>query len=476
MNFRTEEDSMGKLQVPQDAYYGAQTARAVENFPISDLRFPRRFIAALGLIKWAAAETNCALNFLTDDQKRLIQQAALEVIRGTLDAQFVVDIFQSGSGTSTNMNVNEVIASRANEIATGARGGRHPIHPNDHVNMQQSSNDVIPTAMHISAALALTESLLPALTHLADTLDEKAAQFDQIIKIGRTHLQDATPIRLGQEFSGYARQARKAVERAHQAVSALLELPLGGTAVGTGINSHPQYAKKTIDVIASQTGIPFVEASNHFEAQASKDGVVEAHAQLKTIALSLSKIANDIRWLASGPRCGIGELTLPATQPGSSIMPGKVNPVMSEMSMMVVAKVIGNDATITFAGSALGSTFELNTMMPVMTYCLLQSIELLSTASNVFATRCVAGLEANTARCEGLVEQSLAMCTSLVPIIGYDKAAQVAKQAVKSGGTVRQAALELKLMEPEVLNRALDARAMTEPHAEMVVEPKSGPR
>jgi fumarate hydratase class II len=468
MSFRVEKDSMGEMQVPADAYYGAQTGRAVENFPISDLRFPRRFIAAMGLIKWAAAETNAELGFLDAKKKQLVQQASQEVIDGKLDAQFVVDIFQTGSGTSTNMNTNEVIASRANEIATGKRGGKDPIHPNDHVNMEQSSNDSIPTAMHISAAVAIKESLVPALEYLAGKLDEKAKQYDNIVKIGRTHLQDATPIRLGQELSGYAAQARFGVERAKKAIAALRELPLGGTAVGTGINSHPDYAKKAIKVIAQKTGIDFVEANNHFESQACKDGIVEAHGLLKTIAVSLTKIANDIRWLSSGPRCGIGEINVPATQPGSSIMPGKVNPVMSEMSLMVAAKVIGNDSTIALAGSGLGSSFELNVMMPVMAYCILQSVELLSRAARVFADRCVTGLEANKERCESLVEQSLAMCTSLAPIIGYDKAADIAKQSFKSGKTVRQLAQEMKIMSDAELNKALDARRMTQPQADMV--------
>ncbi|HXE53768.1 MAG TPA: class II fumarate hydratase, partial [Tepidisphaeraceae bacterium] len=409
--FRTEKDSMGEMRVPADAYYGAQTGRAVENFPISDLRFSRRFIAAMGLIKWACAQMNQKLGLLDERKKSLIQQAAQEVIDGKLDSQFVVDIFQTGSGTSTNMNTNEVIASRANEIATGKRGGKEPIHPNDHVNMEQSSNDTIPTAMHVSAAVAIKETLLPALQHLADALQKKADQYDQVVKIGRTHLQDATPVRLGQEIGGYAQQARLGAERCQKAIRCLRELPLGGTAVGTGINSHPEFAKQAIAVIAEKTGIDFVEAKNHFEAQASKDGIVEASGQIKTIAVSLTKIANDIRWLASGPRCGIGEISIPATQPGSSIMPGKVNPVMSEMVLQVAAQVIGNDATVAWA-AAMGSTFELNVMMPVMAYNLLQSIDLLSNAARVFADRCVAGLEANRERCESLVEQSLAMCTS----------------------------------------------------------------
>jgi len=466
--FRTEKDSMGEMQVAADAYYGAQTARAVENFPISDLRFSRRFIAAMGLIKFAAAEVNHKLGVLDEKRRNLLQQAAQEVIEGKLDHQFVVDIFQTGSGTSTNMNTNEVIASRANEIATGKRGGKDPIHPNDHVNQQQSSNDVIPTAIHVAAAVAMKESLAPALEHLATALDEKAKQYDDVVKIGRTHLQDATPIRLGQELSGYAQQAHLAALRANKAIKALRELPLGGTAVGTGINSHPDFAKQAIAVIAQKTGIDFVEAQNHFEAQAAKDGVVESSGQLKTIAISLTKIANDIRWLASGPRCGIGEISIPSTQPGSSIMPGKVNPVMSEMVLQVAAQVIGNDATIAFAASGLGSSFELNVMMPVMAYNLLQSIELLASAATVFADRCVKGLEANRERCESLVEQSLAMCTSLAPLIGYDKAAEVAKESHKTGKTIRQVTRERKLVDDAALAKALDPKRMTKPDPTMI--------
>jgi fumarate hydratase class II len=466
--FRTERDSMGEMKVPADAYYGAQTARAVENFPISDLRFSRAFIRAMGIIKWSCAEINTDLGLLDEKKRDLLQQAAQEVIDGKLDEQFVVDIFQTGSGTSTNMNTNEVIASQANEIATGKRGGKAPIHPNDHVNMEQSSNDVIPTAIHVSAAVEMKEQLIPALNHLADALSRKAAEFDSIVKIGRTHLQDATPIRLGQELSGYAQQAHLGAMRAEKAIRALRELPLGGTAVGTGINSHPEFAAHAIKEIAHKTGIDFVEAKNHFEAQAAKDGVVEASGQLKTIAISLTKIANDIRWLSSGPRCGIGEISIPSTQPGSSIMPGKVNPVMSEMALMVAAQVIGNDATITFAASGLGSSFELNVMMPVMAYNLLQSIALLSRAARVFADRTVAGIEANRERCESLVEQSLAMCTSLAPIIGYDKAAEIAKESFKTGKTVRQVAQERKLMSDVELDKALDPKRMTQPQADMI--------
>ena len=455
---RSEKDSMGEMQVPADAYYAAQTARAVENFPISDLRFNRRFIAAMGTIKWAAAEVNLGLKLINEQQHKLIQQAAVEVIEGKLDSQFIVDIFQTGSGTSTNMNSNEVIAGRANEIATGKRGGKSPVHPNDHVNMQQSSNDSIPTAIHISAAMAIQAALVPALEHLQKTLESKANQFDGIVKIGRTHLQDATPIRVGQEIGGYAAQTKLGVLRCVKAIRCLRELPLGGTAVGTGINSHPDFAKKAIALIANRTGIDFVEAENHFEAQAAKDGVVEASGFLKTIAVSLTKIANDIRWLASGPRCGIGELSIPSTQPGSSIMPGKVNPVMSEMVLQVAAQVIGNDATIAWA-AGMGSTFELNVMMPVMAYNLLQSIELLAKAARVFADRCVGGLEANVERCEALVEQSLAMCTSLAPIVGYDKAAEMAKESFKTGKTVRQIAEEKKLLSPAESGKGAGCKA-----------------
>ncbi len=462
MNTRTERDSMGEMQVPADAYYGASTARAVENFPISDLRFSRQFIAALGSIKSACSQVNHQLGHLDASTAELIRKAADEVVAGQLDNQFVVDVFQTGSGTSTNMNANEVIAGRANELATGKRGGKSPVHPNDHVNMQQSSNDVIPTAMHLSAATAIQSSLIPALQHLQTALETKATDYDDVVKIGRTHLQDATPIRVGQEFSGYAAQAQLSTARARNAVLSLLELPLGGTAVGTGINSHREFAGRVIAKLSSQTGLDFCEAKNHFEAQAAKDGVVECTGLLKTIAISLTKIANDIRWLASGPRCGIGELLLPATQPGSSIMPGKVNPVMSEMLLQVSAQVVGNDATIAWA-AAMGSTFELNTMMPIMAFNLLQSIDLLSSAARVFADRCVAGLTVDRQRCESLVEQSLAMCTSLAPVIGYDAASDIAKESHRTGRTVRQIASERRVLDEEELNRLLDPRAMTMP-------------
>jgi len=467
MTRRTERDSMGKMLVPSTAYYGASTARAVENFPISDLRFPRQFIAALGLIKSAAADANRQLKLLDAKTDNLIQKAAEEVIAGKLDDQFVVDIFQTGSGTSTNMNANEAIASRANEIATGKRGGKSPVHPNDHVNMAQSSNDVIPTAIHVSAAVAIRTLLFPALTRLFEALQAKALEFDQVVKIGRTHLQDATPVRVGQVLGGYAAQVEKAGDRAQRAVDALRELPLGGTAVGTGINSHPDFAGITIAAISAATDIDFTEAQNHFEAQSAKDGIVEASGLLKTLAISLTKIANDIRLLASGPRCGFGELIIPATQPGSSIMPGKVNPVMSEMVLQVAAQVVGNDATIAWA-AAMGSTFELNVMMPVMAYNLLQSVQLLSSAARVFAERCVAGLTVNRERCESLVEQSLAMCTSLAPIIGYDAAADIARESLATGKTVRLVARERKVLGEKELAKALDPLRMTSPQADVI--------
>jgi fumarate hydratase class II len=457
--YRTESDSMGKFDVPADALYGASTARAVENFPISNLRFPRRFIRALGLIKKHAAATNAALDLLDQEVEKAIHQAAQEVADGQHDDHFVVDIFQTGSGTSTNMNANEVIANRASELMGGKRGDKR-VHPNDHVNMGQSSNDVIPTAIHIAALDGLGHGLIPALETLRAALAEKATAFDDVLKIGRTHLQDATPIRLGQEFSGYAAQLAGAIRRLQAVESELGELPLGGTAVGTGLNTHPEFARRTIEGIAKETKLNLREAENHFEAQAARDACVNTSGTLKTLALSLTKIANDIRWLGSGPRCGLGELKLPPTQPGSSIMPGKVNPVMSEMLMQVGAQVIGNDATIAHA-NALGSSFELNVMMPVMTHNLLQSIELLAAGSRVFAEKCVTGLEADTERCTAYVEQSLALCTALVPEIGYDAAAKIAKEAAASGRTIREVAREMSGLDESKLNELLDARKQT---------------
>jgi len=458
---RIEKDSMGDISVPATAYWGAQTQRAFENFPISGYRFGRRFIRAMGLIKQCAAKVNRDLDKLDHKIADLIVTAAGEVCEGKLDDHFVLDIFQTGSGTSTNMNANEVISNRAIELAGGAVGSRDPVHPNDHVNMGQSSNDVIPTAIHLASADAVQNDLIPALDHLADALKAKALEFDEIVKIGRTHLQDATPIRLGQEFGGYARQAELASMRAAKAVMALRELPIGGTAVGTGINTHPEFGSRMSAALSDTTGIEFVEAQNHFEAQASKDAVCEVSGQLKAVAVGLTKIANDIRMLACGPRCGIGEILLPATQPGSSIMPGKVNPVMSEMLIQVAAQVIGNDAAVTIG--CRDGHFELNVMMPMMAHNVLESVRLLSSASRVFADRCVVGIEANEERARELIEGSLAMCTSLAPIIGYDKAAAIAKEAYASGKTVRQVAKELGVLSDEELDKALDPKSMTEP-------------
>lgn len=460
--FRTETDSMGQMRVPADALYGAQTARALENFPISSLRFPRAFIRALGLIKKHAAAANASLGLLPANIADAVQRAAQEVVDGKLDAQFGLDIFQTGSGTSTNMDANEVIANRATELLGGRRGDKL-VHPNDHVNRGQSSNDVIPTAIHLAALETIERDLLPALQELHHALASKAAAFADVIKIGRTHLQDATPIRLGQEFGGYASQVEHGLARLHSAKADLGELALGGTAVGTGINTHPEFAQRTIAGVARETGLDLREAANHFEAQGARDAAVQTSGALKTVAVGLLKIANDIRWLGSGPRCGLGELRLPATQPGSSIMPGKVNPVMSEMLIQVCAQVIGNDATITFCGSF--GNFELNVMMPVLAYNLLQSIELLSSGARVFARRCVAGLAADVARCQAFIEQSLAMCTALAPVIGYDAAARIAKHAFESGETVRAVALRESGLSAGTIEELLDPRMQTEPGA-----------
>jgi fumarate hydratase, class II len=460
---RVESDSMGKMEVPGWALWGAQTQRAVENFPISGYRFDRRFVRAMGLIKQAAAEVNRDLGLLDKQRADWIIAAAQEVIDGKLDDHFLLDVFQTGSGTSTNMNANEVISNRAIQLAGGKVGSREPVHPNDHVNMGQSSNDVIPTAIHVAAAEALQYDLLPALEGLSTRLGEKACKLWPVIKIGRTHLQDATPIRLGQEISGYAAQAKLSGMRAVKAVRALRELPIGGTAVGTGINTHLEFGKRMAARLAERTGIEFVEAENHFEAQAAKDAVCEASGFIKTIAVSLTRIANDIRWLASGPRCGIGEIRIPSTQPGSSIMPGKVNPVMSEMLLQVCAQVMGNDTTVSLA--CRDSIFELNVMMPVMARNLMESIRLLTSGVQTFNDRCVAGLEANEERCQELIEQSLAMCTSLAPVVGYDQAAAIAKEAYSTGQTVRQVALAKGVLPEAELNRLLDPTAMTAPTA-----------
>ena len=446
---------MGEISVPEDAYYGAQTARAVENFPISGFRFSRQFIRALGLIKKHAAQANAALGLLPAQMGSAIQRAAQEVIDGKLDAHFVVDVFQTGSGTSTNMNANEVIANRASELLGGQRGDKL-VHSNDHVNRGQSSNDVIPSAIHLAALEAIKFDLCPALEELAAALRRKAEAFHDVLKIGRTHLQDATPMRLGQEFSGYASQLEHGLVRLKNVEPHLSELALGGTAVGTGINTHPDFARRVIEGLSKETGLALCEAANHFEAQAARDACVEASGALKTVAVSLIKIANDIRWLGSGPRLGIGELKLLSTQPGSSIMPGKVNPVMCEMLIQVSAQVIGNDAAITFGGTF--GNFELNTMLPVIAWNLLQSIELLTNASRVFTRRCVNGLEADVLRCESNVERSLAMTTAMVPVIGYDQAARIAKVASETNRTVKEVALEISGLDQKTLDELLDPR------------------
>lgn len=476
--FRIEKDSMGEVKVPAQAYYGAQTQRAVENFPISGMPLPPRLIQALGLVKIAAAVANRDLGKLKPEIAEPIVQAAREVAGGKHADQFPIDVYQTGSGTSSNMNANEVISNRAIELTGGDRfDKKKPIHPNDHVNMGQSTNDMFPTAIHVAVALAIRKELIPALERFRKVLQEKAKKWDDIVKIGRTHLADATPIRLGQEISGFARQAELCLDRAHKALMPLLELPAGGTAVGTGINTHPRFGAKVAEVLARETGVPFVEASNHFEANANRDGLVECSGQLRAIAVSLFSIANNIRWLGSGPRCGFYEIMLPDRQPGSSIMPGKVNPVMCESMMQVCARVLGNDQTITFSG-ATGGQFQLNIMMPVMGLAAIESVELLAQCTQAFVDFCALEMEANRAACEKQVEWSMAMVTSLNPLIGYDAAAAIAKEAFKSGKTVRELCLEkikagtLKKKDSDTvvkeaeLNKALDPRAMTEPEKE----------
>jgi fumarate hydratase, class II len=456
MSFRTEKDSMGEMLVPENALYGAQTQRAVQNFPISGIRMSRSMIAALGAIKRVAAETNSELGLLDPKLKEVIVGVATEVEQGELDQHFVVDIFQTGSGTSSNMNTNEVIANRAKQVT------ELKIHPNDHVNMSQSSNDVFPTAIHVAVANELVNSLLPALKVFHSALADKAEAFKDIVKTGRTHLQDATPITLGQEFSGYASQIEHAIERVQRSLPTILELPLGGTAVGTGLNTHPKFAALAIEKLAKNFNLKFVEARNHFEAQAAKDALIEMSGQLRTIACSFAKVANDLRWLGSGPRCGIGELSLPEVQPGSSIMPGKVNPVIAESMLMVVAQVIGNDAAVAVGGHS-GSIFELNVMMPVMAHNILQSISLLAKSAENFTEKCIIGIKPNVERLNSLAEASIATCTSLAPKIGYDRAAELAKIAFKTGKPLRQVAKEEKVLPDDELDKALDLMSMTKP-------------
>ena len=454
MSYREEKDTMGTVRIPGDAYYGAQTQRAVDNFPISNQTFPPVFIRALALIKECAAAVNADLGLLDDRLAQAIVQAAREIVQGKLGDQFVVDVFQTGSGTSTNMNMNEVLATRANEILTQKKTSRSPVHPNDHVNQGQSSNDVVPTALHISALTAIRQTLTPALEKLHRILVEKSTEFSDVQKLGRTHLQDAVPLTLGQEFSGYARQIALGLQRIAATEKQLVELALGGTAVGSGLNAHPEFADRVIAMISERTGLAFVEAENHFEAQAARDAAVATSSQLKTLAVSLVKIANDIRWLASGPRCGLGEINIPSLQPGSSIMPGKVNPVIPEMLLQVAAQVVGNDTAITVGGQS--GNFELNVMIPLITHNLLQSIQLLGSGVDVFAEKCIRGVTANRERCAANIERSLAMVTGLVPHIGYEKSAAIAKKAYETGQTVREVALEQQIVSEELLNRILE--------------------
>lgn len=471
-DFRIERDSMGEVRVPATAYFGAQTQRAVENFPISGWCLAPELVRAMGLVKYACGVVNRDLGKLTGSGKNPLNaqqvnamlDAAREIADGNLADQFPIDVFQTGSGTSSNMNVNEVIANRAIEILGGDRFAlEKPVHPNDHVNMGQSTNDTFPTSIHVATAMSLAGDLIPALQRLQETLTEKAAAWDKIIKIGRTHLADATPLRLGQEIGAFARQLALSCERAKRAIIAVIELPVGGTAVGSGINTHPEFGERVAAVLAEETGLPFKEAENHFEGNASRDGLVECHGQLKTIATSLFHVANNLRWLASGPRCGFNEIHLPDRQPGSSIMPGKVNPVMCESLMQVCARVIGNDAAINLAGAS-GGNFQLNIMMPMMGQTTLESISLLAGATDAFVDFCAGEMEANASACEAAVEKSLSMATSLNPHIGYEKAAALAKEAFKTGKTIRELCREQNILPDDVLNEALDPFRMTEPH------------
>jgi fumarate hydratase class II len=456
-DYRIENDSLGEVRVPSDALYGAQTQRAKENFPISSLRFPRHFIEALGTVKRAAAQANHKLGLLPGPTALAIAEAAGRVADGDLDDQFVLDIFQTGSGTSTNMNANEVIA----HCASKAMEGDGSVHPNDDVNMGQSSNDVIPTAMHVAARVGIERELIPALERLHDALQAKAEEFDDVIKSGRTHLMDATPVRLGQEFGGYASQVEHGIRRLRNASDELAELALGGTATGTGINCPPKFPELAIANISEATDLDFREAENHFEAQAAKDAYVSASGALNTLAVSLLKIANDIRHLSSGPTSGLSEIQLPAVQPGSSIMPGKVNPVLSEALMMVAARVMGNHTTITVGGQH--GNFELNVMMPVMAHAFLESVEILANGCDAFRTKCLDGIEANRERCRELLEKNPSIATALNAAIGYDAASKVAKKAAAEGRSVRNVLQELDLIPADEIDAVLDVRSMTEP-------------
>ena len=455
---RVERDSMGEVEVPRDALFGAQTRRALDNFPISGIRFPRRFIEALGAIKLEAANVNLELGGLDENLRDAIVAAAEEVVEGTLDNQFVLDIFQTGSGTSTNMNANEVISNRAAQILGGELGSKDPVHPNDHVNRGQSSNDVIPTAIHLAALISIERDLLPALHKLRDALGDKSVEFDDVVKTGRTHLQDATPIRLGQEFLGYAGQIERGIQRLERAREDLAEVALGGTAVGTGVNTHPEFASRVCEKLSARLGVEVRETENHFQAQSAMDAAVFASGALKTVAVSLLKISNDVRFLGAGPRANLAEIALPEVQPGSSIMPGKVNPVIAESAAMVSAQVIGNDATVALAGQS--GNFELNVMLPVIAHNLLQSVELLASTADNFTDQLVVGLQA-TERGPALVEQGLMLATALAPEIGYDKAADLSKEAYKTGKTIREVARERTDLSEEELDTLLDARKMT---------------
>ena len=460
---RTEKDSMGEMPVPDGALYGASTQRAVLNFPVSGRPLPEAFIRALGLVKLACARANEQLGLITAEKSALIQRVAREIADGRLTAHFPIDVFQTGSGTSTNMNANEVIANRASQLAGLPIGAKKPLHPNDDVNRSQSSNDIIPTTLHVSVALALHHELAPALDGLAAALEQKATAFAEIVKIGRTHLMDATPLTLGQEFSGYAAQAHKAAARARKAVAVLSELAVGGTAVGTGINCHPEFAARVCAVLNEETGLAFAEAGNHFEAQGGRDDCVEVAGLVATIAAGLTKIANDIRLLGSGPRAGLAELRLPATQPGSSSMPGKVNPVMSEMLVQTCLYAQGLAQTVVMAGR--DGHFELNVTLPLIAHCLHEAIRCLANAVRTFTEKCVAGIEADIERCRELVDRSLMLVTALNPHIGYDRAAAVAKEALTTGRTLREIVLGKKLLDAATLDRALDPASMTKPGA-----------
>ncbi len=465
--YRIERDSMGEVRLPAEVYYAAQTQRAVENFPVSGRPLPSGMIRAMAMVKYAAARANRELGLLgktlSDAQMDAILAAAKEVADGCLADQFPVDVYQTGSGTSSNMNMNEVLAARATELAGGDRfAAKKAIHPNDHVNMGQSTNDTFPTAIHVAAAVAISEDFIPALQYATAVLYEKAAAWADVLKIGRTHLADATPMTLGQEFGSFARQMELACGCAEEALHAVLELPIGGTAVGSGINTHPDFARRAAACLAEVTGIPFVEAKDHFEANAQRTGVVKCHGLLKSVAVTLMNVANNIRILGSGPRCGYYEISIPDLQPGSSIMPGKVNPVLCESLMQVAAKVIGNDAAITAAG-VTGGQFQLNIMMPMMADVLLESVEIMARCMDVFTRNCLAGLEANREQCEAGIEKSLSMCTSLNPHIGYERAAALAKEAFKTGKTIRELCLEQNILPKEVLDEALDPMKMTRP-------------